>query len=288
MTVREYWQALRRRAWIPVTLASVAVLIAGGLTLLSRPQYSATASVIAKTQSNGVDKTLSFQDVATSRDVALRVRSVLNLREDVDTLAGSIKITGSQSNLYRVSVDDPDPARAVAIVNAVADQAVKLYTKLGSTDSSPTLAGEETMYRGQLDAAAAALFSFQAQHPDAETTSDQYVRTEFLRRQLDERVAEQAYVQFKSDLAKSQIDAAGGGQQSGAQVIDWGVARPDTLARVLRVVYAGAVGLVAGLGVILALEYLDSSIRDAAEAEQLIGAPVIGVIPRRDERALDA
>ena len=41
-----------------------------------------------------------------------------------------------------------------------------------------------------------------------------------------------------------------------------------------------ALGFVAGLGLILLAEYLDTSVRDAEEAERLLGVPVLGEIPK--------
>ncbi len=38
-------------------------------------------------------------------------------------------------------------------------------------------------------------------------------------------------------------------------------------------------GFIAGMGIILLLDYLDTSIRDAGEAERLLGLPVLGEIP---------
>src|SRR5438132_4063707 len=72
--IREYWRVLRRRAWIPLVLMVAMVVATGVLTFLSRPEYTATATVLAKTQSSATPN-LNFQDIATSNTLVLRVRN---------------------------------------------------------------------------------------------------------------------------------------------------------------------------------------------------------------------
>ena len=50
--------------------------------------------------------------------------------------------------------------------------------------------------------------------------------------------------------------------------------------------YAGALALVLGIGLVFALEYLDNSVREPEQVEELMGTPVIGVIPRGTARSL--
>jgi capsular polysaccharide biosynthesis protein len=69
------------------------------------------------------------------------------------------------------------------------------------------------------------------------------------------------------------------------------VNRPEVSAanplpvRVLNVLLRGLVGLLAGLGLAFALEYLDNTIRDAQEAEEALGLPVLGEIPTQPDLA---
>jgi capsular polysaccharide biosynthesis protein len=50
------------------------------------------------------------------------------------------------------------------------------------------------------------------------------------------------------------------------------------------VLYAIALALVVGIGLVFAVEYFDSSLRDPDEVEKLIGAPVVAIIPRATAR----
>jgi capsular polysaccharide biosynthesis protein len=58
------------------------------------------------------------------------------------------------------------------------------------------------------------------------------------------------------------------------------------MARLLKVLYAIALALVVGIGIVFAVEYFDNSMRDPEEVEKLIGAPVVAVIPRATTRTL--
>jgi capsular polysaccharide biosynthesis protein len=65
-----------------------------------------------------------------------------------------------------------------------------------------------------------------------------------------------------------------------AGVTDQAIAKPDTTARFFKVGYAAALALILGIGLIFVLEYMDNAVRLPEAAEELIGAPVVGIIPR--------
>src|SRR5215472_15915496 len=133
MSIRQYVRALRRRAWIPILLVAVAMLGTGTLLLTCRPQYIATATVIANSPSTGANRTLNFSEVVGSNTLLLGVIDALDLPDDPASLAQRISVTNDRgSNLYRITVTDPDPKRATATANAVAESATRLYTQLGS------------------------------------------------------------------------------------------------------------------------------------------------------------
>jgi capsular polysaccharide biosynthesis protein len=267
-------------------MTSAFVLIGAVLTMLTEPEYVATASVIAKSQGNATDKTLSFQEVVTSNTVALRVREQLNLSEDAASLVHRIKVSGGNSNLYRISVSDNNPDRAVATVNAVADEAARLYTQLGAgTDLSEKLRPDQTVYAERVLSARVAMFNFQVAHPGAEASSDPGLRADLETLQFNQRVAEQAFLDFQSELTKTRIAEAAKGQDVEARVVDEGAASPEAVAGSLKILYAGVLGLALGLGTVLALEYFDTSIREPDEVEQLLGTSVIGLIPHSAARA---
>ena len=56
----------------------------------------------------------------------------------------------------------------------------------------------------------------------------------------------------------------------------------------LRIAYAGALGLMLGIGLIFLLEYLDNSVREPEAVEEIVGHPVLGIIPRATGRTMRA
>jgi capsular polysaccharide biosynthesis protein len=71
-----------------------------------------------------------------------------------------------------------------------------------------------------------------------------------------------------------------------ARPIDQAVAKPDTGGRLAAILTAGALALFAGIGMVFLLEYLDTAVREPEVAEEIVGAPVIGVIPRANPHTL--
>src|SRR5438105_13899978 len=127
---------VRRRAWIPLLLVLATVATTGGLVYLSKPEYTATATVVAKAPAAAATSTLSFPDVVASNTLALRVRRELKLTIPASTLAGSGKSSSKQSNLYTVSYTNPSPELAAAIANTYATDAATVYQKLGGRSVS--------------------------------------------------------------------------------------------------------------------------------------------------------
>jgi capsular polysaccharide biosynthesis protein len=71
-----------------------------------------------------------------------------------------------------------------------------------------------------------------------------------------------------------------------ARVLDQAVATPDTSGHLVNVVSAGAIALLIGIALVFLLDYLDTAIRAPEVAEEIVGAPVIGVIPRATVHSL--
>src|SRR5438132_10924381 len=142
MELREHLRMLRRRAWIPLLLVIVTVAATGALVYLSKPEYTATATVIAKAPSGSSNSSLSFPEVVASNTLALRVRRELHLSIPAASLASSVAAASGRSNLYNVSYTDGDPDRAVSIANAYANDAADIYQQLGGRKQSIVKATE--------------------------------------------------------------------------------------------------------------------------------------------------
>jgi capsular polysaccharide biosynthesis protein len=288
MELRDYLRALRRRAWIPLVLTLAAVLGTGALVFASKPQYTATATVIT----HGSNPAMSLTEVATSNSVVSAVIKRLSLDETVEHLKARITVALSHGEVYRISVGDPNPNRASAVANAVAEEAASAYPRLAG---SPMTAAAERLQKDHsfLDSyvtAATALLAFNREHPEAAASAahpkDLNLAAQALALQLQQHAAEDAYLRFEAALTESHVNGLANAQDLGADVVDQAAAVPDTGPRIFRLLYAAALALVIGLGLIFTLEYMDNSVREPEQVEELLGAPVVGIIPKASSRTL--
>jgi capsular polysaccharide biosynthesis protein len=289
MEIREYLRILRRRAWIPLLLVVVTGVSTAIFTLALQPTYTATATVLAKSQNQSSTQGLSFQEVAASNSLLLRVRKDLRLTETVDQLSSRLTVSAGRSNIYKVAFNDTDPNRAVAIANAVATDSAELYQKLGGgTGNSLTnsLVADQGVFRDQYLTATTALLDFNDKHPVGQVAKDKSLQAQQALLQLDQQAAQSAYLNFANAQSQARVQQITQGLNFEAAVVDQAAARPDTMARLLKVLYAIALALVVGIGLVFAVEYFDNSMRDPEEVEKLIGAPVVAVIPRATTRTL--
>jgi capsular polysaccharide biosynthesis protein len=289
--IREHLRVLRRRAWIPALLLLVTVVATGAFALLSKPEYTATATVLAKSQSNGIDKTLSFQEIAASNNLALKVRRQLNLSETVDDLVSRTSVTSGRSNLYKVAYTADDSEHATSVANAMAKGAAELYQQLGgntNTSIANDLEGDQATYRSRYLTAAKALVDFNHLHPDGVNSKDSNVAAQSMLLKLDEQAASGAYTNFQGDVTKARVDETSNARLFEAKVVDDAAAKPNTSGRYLKIAYAAALALVVGIALIFVVEYADNSIREPEEVEQLLGTSVVGIIPQANSRTLRA
>jgi uncharacterized protein involved in exopolysaccharide biosynthesis len=252
---------LRRRWWLPIAVAIVAVIAAGVLALRS-PHYQATASVVASVPTNANSQALSFPDVASTNAVATRALLDARVDETVAQLEGSTTVVASRSTLYDVSVSDPSPARAVALADAVAQESAALYSQLaGGAQVSiiDSLEKEREQYQTQSSAASQALQDFETVHPEVIAgTASPALLTQLHQLQLDQQTAQATYQSFQAAVAQARVAQVGDEQQFTAIVVDRAVAESQIKAQALRVGFAGALGLLVGLALTVAIEYIRS------------------------------
>ena len=303
MELREYWRVFKRRAWIPIILLVATVLTAGALAFLSKPAYIATATVQAKaTGASGTaaTQTLSFQEVVASDTLALAVIKQLSLNLTPAELSQRIKVAAGHSDLYTVSITDPSADAATAIANAVAQQAAQLYQEKNAAAAS-------TVFETNIEAARAdflkrftnaqkALLTFEAQNPKIQAagadpnakvqTVNVDLQTQLEQLQLDQQAAAAAYQAFEQQTTTDTVTAISQANNFTASVLDPAVPKPDTGSRYLKVGYAAALALLLGIGLIYLLEYMDNSVREPEGVEEMIGAPVVGIIPKATSQTL--
>jgi capsular polysaccharide biosynthesis protein len=279
--LREYWRVLRRRAWIPIALTVLAAAGASALTFLSEPEYTATATVVAKAPPGG--SPITFAQVATSNSVALKVQKELNLDNSVDQIKSQIRVSPVGNDVYKLSVSDSDSTRAAAIANAAAVNSTHVYQdKVGPAQTSiAALERARVVFRKRWLDALQAWVEYRSSRPNTPSAFAQELALEF-----DKTVAATALTRIEEEIDHQQIMEATNPSSTLASVIDEAAPMPDTTERLLRIVYAAGLAVVLGIAVILMLEYFDQSVRSAEEVEQLVGAPVLGVIPHAKLRPI--
>ena len=130
--LREIFYALWKRAWMIV----LALIIGGGLTaayckVILIPQYTSTSMVYVLSKETtltsladlqiGSQLTKDYKVLATSRPVLQEVIDTLGLDRDYDDLKSSLVLGNpADTRVLSISIEDPDPARAKAIVDTVA------------------------------------------------------------------------------------------------------------------------------------------------------------------------
>jgi capsular polysaccharide biosynthesis protein len=287
MEIREWLAVLRRRAWIPALLIVVTVAATAVFVYLAKPQYQATATVVA--QGSGTATVLNFQDVASSNNVALKVNEKLKLSETVGETANRIQVTSGRTNLYRITATAADPRVAEAIANTAAQISADLYHQLAGGPQTPISNDLQPNIQAARDAYLAAVKSqlqFLAAHRAGIKSTRVDIASQAMVLDLEVQAASANYLTLESAVANADVTQVTSTITYQATVVDQAVAVPDTTGRYLKLLYAAVFALVFGVALIFALEYMDNSIREPEEVEQLFGAPVIGIIPRVNPRTL--
>lgn len=130
--LREIFYVLWKRLWLII----LALVVGGGAaTLYSKviltPQYTSTSMVYVLSKETtltsladlqiGSQLTKDYRVLATSRPVLQEVIDTLGLDRDYDDLKKSLVLTNpADTRVLSISIEDPDPVRAKAIVDTVA------------------------------------------------------------------------------------------------------------------------------------------------------------------------
>lgn len=289
MALPDYLRALRRWWRIPVLLTVVTVLTTGALTVLSRPSYTATSLIFASSPSNTTARSVTFTQVVTSNTLASRAASQVAKGASADDLARHIRISIVGPNLYSVAVTADGPQRAVQLTAAVAGEAVVLYRDLAAqaadvSADAALLKAQDALRQAYVEAVTARL-NFQVQHPNAFKTgapiTDVTVAARALQLTLQEQTAATAYSAVLAEVSRKGIDQITQARDYNAFILDQPVARSNPDARLPQVLFAGAIALLVGIGLVLLVDHFASKPVGTPEVvEEMIGAPVIGIIPR--------
>jgi capsular polysaccharide biosynthesis protein len=223
--------------------------------------------------------------------MAQKVIAKLRLKESEAELLRQIHVTFAGANLYRVSVSASSEKQAILVADAVAAEGVVFYRELPARTTN--ISGDQALIKARdvigqaYVAAVTARLKFQAQYGDALAKNIEATAQSF-QLQLQEDAAAGAYREVLAQTAHLGLDQVSQVRVLNAYVLDQAVARRDTgTARVPEILFAAALALMIGIGLIFFLEHLDTkSVRESEAVEEMIGAPVIGIVPRATAQAL--
>jgi capsular polysaccharide biosynthesis protein len=124
MTVHEYLQVLNRNRWLIAVCTVMPVLLAGSLSLLSTPFYTASATSLVSISSGQRPSELtqgalyveaqmeSYADLATTQAALQPVINDLELNTTPQALATRISVSvQGDTSMIKVSVTDSSPSR---------------------------------------------------------------------------------------------------------------------------------------------------------------------------------
>lgn len=148
MSLAQFLVVVRRRHWFLTLFVLLGVLAGTAIALTSTPLYraeaqmfvsvdgGATASDLSQGGSFSESRVSSYAKLSTSPSVLAAAARKAQVADTVPELQGSVRTTTSADTvILSIAATQPDPERAAALANAVAEQTVKLVGDIEKTDA---------------------------------------------------------------------------------------------------------------------------------------------------------
>ena len=265
-SLRTYAQILWRRKWLIIETVVVVTAIVVAVSLLQPTRYSATARVMAQSQSPSVSVAVgtaidlakpderelqTLASLAVTPEILSAARQELAWDEDATSLMSDVSAEADpNTDIISITAERPDPEGAAALANAAAAAFVtwRQKTLQKSLDEAIVLLNE------QIDA----------------STTDSVTRTALIERRT------------QLEVLKPLV--------SGGLTIGEAAQAPSTPSSpkpIRNGVLAFVAGLVLGVGLAFVRDSIDNKLHSAEEIADLCKVPVIAAVPeyRRQDRA---
>jgi len=273
------------RKWLPLLVAGV-VLSAGaafGLSSIQQRIYEAKATLIVGQALQNLNPNIdqltvsqrlssTYAAIATKRPALEAVISQLSLAQTPEDLARHVFAEAqTDSSLLAITADDPDPARAAAIANALAQLLIS---------SSPAIQGVQSDLQASIQAQLkATLDQIEATQKDVERlaglsspTPNNISTLENLQGRLVTLRATYAALLSASAQSASNL----------LTVVEPAIA-PDTPISprtLLNTLLAAVVGLLLAAAVAAIVEYLDDRVKNSDAVQEIAGLSTLGSVAR--------
>lgn len=267
MNLRDYLQIVNRHKLVIVVITLVAGAASFVLAIRETPRYQASAQVL-----------LSYQDLPSLLTGSANPNTVVTPDRAAATQAGLARVPEvARRTLAAADVHDLTPSELLAASSVTADPAADFLSFVVSdrhpqraTQLATAYATAYVRYRAQTEAAPILA---------AENRLEQ--RLAALRGSGQRRSA------LYRDLAtrREQLEALTALQTPDASVVRRAAQAEQVQPRPARALEIGLpIGLLLGLVTALALHLLDTRARTMGEAEQVLGLPALGWVPRPPRR----
>lgn len=279
---------VRRWWWLAVGLPLLTAAVVYGIVSRQTPLYQATAILTVKPASTGEQQLdpVTGSDIARTYQELVRTQEVLQPVADrlggdftPGLLKGAVTATAPTNKfLLKISASDPDPEQAALIANDVAEEFDTYVRARAEAELSVSLAGLDTLIAEQqtsVDQAQRHLDDLTATGASAETIARATDELEALRTQLRDQQTRGEDLRATGALQQAQVQLA-----ARAQVPGFAYAPRTGFYTVLGLLMGAAL---AG-GMIVLMEYLDNTVKPQLNFAELIGAPLMAVVPAAPKR----
>jgi polysaccharide biosynthesis transport protein len=286
--LRDYWSIVRRR-WRLIAIMSVIGVLAGAAYSAARgPSYTATAQVVVQPVTQGP---LNQTTQATSQVNMSTEQAIAQSGPVIQQAAATLKVPAStleSAAAKRLSVTVPASTLTTSNVLQIAWQA---SSKLAAQQGANAFASAYLSYRHhQLAGQIAVLQATLQQQISSLRTQIAKLSGQLAgnvsattRQVLTIRLNE---LTSQASTAETQLAALPTYNDSGGSVIPAVLnSKSSSFGRSALVGIGLILGLLLGLAIAFARDLSDDRVRDAAQLEQRLGAPVLAIVPAAEAAA---
>ncbi|MCL4079021.1 polysaccharide biosynthesis tyrosine autokinase [Coriobacteriia bacterium Es71-Z0120] len=281
MELRDYLAVIRARKWVIIQAAVIVTITAVIASLLMPPVYEGTAKVLISEKDAGaallgqVFSEFSQPERGLQTQVQLmQIRPLLEntirklgLKMTPEELLKNVEIKGvGQTNIVEITAKSRKAETAADIANTLADEFVA-WSKDYKRES----------IRAAADEVERRLESAKQEILDLGREIQEKGKSDELATELS--IAINSYTDLAGRLEELRIQEQlepGSGRVVSPAVV---AAEPVEPRPVRNGVLGLAVGLIFGLGMAFLYEYLDDTVKSTEQVEEILGAPVLGIIP---------
>ncbi len=286
--LRKYTRVLLRWLWLVVGCMVVAGGVAYGVSKLQPPIYRASTLLIVDQRTSSSDP---YSNLLASDQLVSTYLSLIKQPPVMDAAAQAVggvspsqlasqtlvSNPGVSTQIIEIQVDDPSPARAAALANAIGSAFIQVQQQTATAE----FAAAEQQLTQQLDSETAQIASLTAQIAALPATSPELpgLRAQLQTAQTQHDTTEQALSQLQAQALVDSSDV-----RVFASATPPGV--PDHPKPALNAAIAAVGGLVVAASLVLLFELLDDRIRTPEEAQEVTGLPLLGTVPTLSARKL--